>query len=93
LTCELDGQPVGVWLGEVKPLDHDPMSRMFLEDGQQPKEDIVQMQIDAPPSMDATTDISFDAATQNLSFELVASKPWTVALTKKLRKATTGNPR
>lgn len=93
LLCVLGDQPVGVWLGEVKPLDHDPMSRMFLESGRQVKEDIVQMRIGAPPVMDASVDLAFDAATEFLSVDLVISKPWTEALTRQLRKAIVGNPR
>jgi tetratricopeptide (TPR) repeat protein len=93
LRCELDGQQVGIWLVEAKSLDHDPMSKMFLEGGRRTKEDIVQMRMGAAPAMDASVDVAADSTSKFLSLDLVASKPWTETMTKKLRKAVAGNPR
>jgi len=93
LEATLDEQPLEVWLSQVAPRTHDPMSLLFLETGPTTETDIVQLRIGPQPTIATTTNLTFGADAKYLSFELQVSKPWATELTKKLRKAVTGNPR
>jgi Flp pilus assembly protein TadD len=93
MTCLFNDQPVGLWLGEIKARSSDPMSEMFLEDHQRGSEDIVRTRIGIPPALEPSAEIRLAGDTKFLELSLAASKPWTEAMTRQLRRAVYGNPR
>ena len=93
MTCLFNDRPVGLWIGEIKARSTDPMSEMFLEDPRPGSEDIVRTRISTPPTLEPSAEIQLDGDAKFLEMSLAASKPWTEAMTRQLKRAVLGNPR
>lgn len=93
VTCLLNNQPVGIWLGEINSLTSDPMSAVFFEDDRERTTDILTMRMETQPALQPTAQVERNGEAKFLELHLALCKPWTAEMTRKLKRAVIGNPR